>query len=174
MTHLQMLTRYKSWANALLFSAASELPKHELTATRPIVFGNILRTFNHVYAMDQVWQAHLQGRRHGRTTRNPEACPSLNELRIAQKNMDGWYIDYADSLSDADCSQIVEFSFISDGAGSMSREAIVLHVVNHSTYHRGHIADMMYDCSVVPPTTDLPVFLKSACPLSCRESNLPN
>jgi len=42
----------------------------------------------------------------------------------------------------------------------MTREAILLHVVNHATYHRGHIADMMYDSSVEPPTTDLPVFLR--------------
>jgi uncharacterized damage-inducible protein DinB len=37
-----------------------------------------------------------------------------------------------------------------------------LHVVNHTTYHRGHIAAMMYQMPARPPTTDLPVFLRNA------------
>ncbi len=92
-------------------------------------------------------------------TRKPELCPTLDELRMAQRDMDAWYIDYADSLSDTGRNQVVEFSFIGGGPGSMTREEILLHVVNHATYHRGHIADMMYNCSAEPPTTDLPVFL---------------
>ncbi len=161
MNHLQMLTRYKAWANSLLFSALSELPGHELTDARSIVFGSILRTLNHVYAMDQVWKAHLQSMSHGLTTRNPKVCPALDELRIVQQGIDNWYIGYADSLPETDHDEIVEFTFIGGGTGSMSREAILLHVVNHTTYHRGHIADMMCECSREPPTTDLPVFLKS-------------
>ena len=161
MNHLQTLTRYKAWANSLLFAAVSELPEHELTAARPIVFGSILRTLNHVHAMDQLWKAHLQGVSHRLTTRNPETCPPLDELRITQQAIDDWYIDYADSLQEGEHDETVEFVFIGGGAGSMSREAILLHVVNHATYHRGHVADMMYECSVDPPTTDLPVFLNS-------------
>lgn len=34
----------------------------------------------------------------------------------------------------------------------------VLRTLNHATYHRGHIADMMYQPGITPPTTDLPVF----------------
>ena len=160
MNHLQTLTRYKAWANSLLFSALSELPEHELTAGRPIVFGSILRTLNHVYAMDQVWQAHLQGVAHDLTTRNPEDWPPLDKLRVFQQAIDKWYIDYADSLREAEHDERVAFTFIGGTDGSMSREAILLHVVNHATYHRGHVADMMYECSMNPPTTDLPVFLK--------------
>ena len=44
----------------------------------------------------------------------------------------------------------------------MRRSDILLHVVNHATYHRGHIAMMMYGMSTSPPTTDLPVFLREA------------
>ena len=33
-------------------------------------------------------------------------------------------------------------------------------VVNHASYHRGHIEGVLYQMSVEPPTTDLPVFLR--------------
>jgi uncharacterized damage-inducible protein DinB len=159
MDYLQTLMRYKAWANELVFDAAAKLPQAELTAPRKIVFGSMLRTLNHVYAMDEVWRAHLEGRPHGYTTRNPEACPPLAELRDAQKAIDGWFVQYADSLSRED--EIVDFQFIGGGPGAMTRRDILLHVANHGTYHRGNVAAMMYQAGTAPPTTDLPVFLRS-------------
>jgi uncharacterized damage-inducible protein DinB len=44
----------------------------------------------------------------------------------------------------------------------MARGAILLHVVNHATYHRGWIADMFLQVPAKNPTTDLPVFLREA------------
>ena len=158
MNYLRTLMRYKAWANELVFAAAAKLPEAELTAPRKIVFGSLLRTLNHVYAMDEVWRAHLEGRPHGYTTRNPEDCPALAALREAQKAMDAWFVRYADSLSQED--EIVDFQFIGGGAASMTRRDILLHVANHGTYHRGNVASMMYQSGVAPPTTDLPVFLR--------------
>lgn len=158
--------RYKAWANELVFAAAAKLPEAELTAPRKIVFGNLLRTLNHVHAMDEVWRAHLEGRPHGYSTRNPETCPSLAELREAQKAMDAWWVDYADSLEEAKQEEVVSFRFIGGGPGSMTRQDILLHVANHGTYHRGHVASMMYEAGIAPPTTDLPVFLKRPSPAS--------
>ena len=160
MDTLRTLMRYKAWANELVFAAAAKLPEAELTAPRKIVFGNLLRTLNHVHAMDEVWRAHLEGRPHGYSTRNPEACPPLAELGEAQKAMDAWWVGYADALPEAKQDEIVSFRFIGGGPGSMTRRDILLHVANHGTYHRGNVASMMYQAGVAPPTTDLPVFLK--------------
>jgi uncharacterized damage-inducible protein DinB len=160
MGYLQTLMRYKAWANELVFAAVEKLPEAELTAPRKIVFGNMLRTLNHVHAMDEVWRAHLEGRPHGYTTRNPEACPSLAELREAQKAMDAWWVDYADALPASGEDEVVNFRFIGGGPGAMTRRDILLHVANHGTYHRGNVASMMYQAGTAPPTTDLPVFLK--------------
>ena len=160
MDTLRTLMRYKAWANDLVFAAAAKLPEAELTAPRKIVFGNLVRTLNHVHAMDEVWRAHLEGRPHGYATRNPEACPSLAELREAQQAMDAWWVGYADSLPEAKQDEVVSFRFIGGGPGSMTRRDILLHVANHGTYHRGNVASMMYQAGVAPPATDLPVFLK--------------
>src|SRR5688572_32440317 len=119
--YLSTLMRYKAWANELTFAAAAKLPEAELVAPRKIIFGNMLRTLNHVYAMDEVWRAHLEGRPHGYSTRNPEACPSLVDLREVQHAMDGWFVGYADSLTKARNEEVVSFRFIGGGPGSMTR-----------------------------------------------------
>jgi uncharacterized damage-inducible protein DinB len=139
---IQMLSRYAAWANDRLYEVLANLPGQELTKSRPIVFGSILRTLHHVYAMDLVWRSHLQGTSQGFTTRNPEECPPFTELRAAQKEIDRWYIQYTTNMQESDCGEIV------------------LHVVNHTTYHRGHIGTMIYAVPAEPATTDLPVFLR--------------
>ena len=161
MNCVQRMTRYKAWADVVFLAAVSQLPPDELIAPRPIYFGSLIRTLHHAYAMDYVWQSHLHGRPHELVSRNPEHCPGHGELVTAQRQMDGWYVEYADLLCDESLGECVEFEFIGGGAGAMTREDMILHVVNHTTYHRGHVADMLYHLNIFPPTTDYPVFLRS-------------
>jgi uncharacterized damage-inducible protein DinB len=81
-------------------------------------------------------------------------------LRGAQREIDAWYIDYATAMTPAACDDVVHFTFIGGGDGAMRREDILLHVVNHTTYHRGHITAMLNQMGVQPQATDLPVFLR--------------
>ncbi len=162
MNSVQTLTRYKAWADDVFLSVIATLPESELVAPRPIYFGSLIRTLNHSYSMDFVWQCHLLGKPHGLTTRNPVDHPAIQDLVASQRRMDTWYVDYADSLSHEQLDELVEFEFIGGGNGAMSRGDILLHVVNHTTYHRGHVADMLYHLNVFPPTTDLPVFLRAS------------
>ena len=159
MTAVQTLTRYKAWADELFLDSVAQLAEADLVAPRPILFGNLIRTLHHSYAMDRVWQAHLLGEAHGYTSRNPPDHPPLAVLRQNQLAIDAWYVDYAAALDADALAEIVHFSFIGGGEGAMSRQDILLHVVNHTTYHRGHVADMLYHHALIPPTTDLPVFL---------------
>ena len=59
MNVVEVLTRYKAWADDVFLSAVASAPPAELTAPRPIVFGSLIRTLHHSYAMDHVWHCHL-------------------------------------------------------------------------------------------------------------------
>jgi hypothetical protein len=52
---------------------------------------------SHNYIVDQIFQAHLQGRPHGFTARTTVEPPPLGDLWTAQRTIDDWY----ESLSDA-------------------------------------------------------------------------
>lgn len=155
-----MLSRYTAWADDRLFEALSALPAGEAAKPRSTGFGNMIHTLNHSCVVDLIWQAHLEGRPHGFTARNTETSPPLAELRDAQRKLDEWYIDYADRLSELAHDEVIHFCFVDGGAGAMTRGDILLHVVNHKTYHRGQVADMLYQVPVRPPAMDLPVFLR--------------
>ena len=157
----RMLTRYNNWANKLIFDAVAALPEGEATKERPSLFKNMVHTLNHSYVIDLIWQAHLEGREHGFSARNTPGHPPLDELRGKQQALDDWYIAWSDSLSEAALAQKVHFTLIGGNRGVMTRGEILLHIVNHTTYHRGFVADLFYQVpGARPPTTDLPVFLR--------------
>jgi uncharacterized damage-inducible protein DinB len=142
----------------------AKLPAPELTRARPGPFRNILHTLNHVYVIDQIFQAHLEGRAHGFSARNTEATPALDVLWSAQRAIDEWYVALSDSLHDSGLDELIHFTFVGGGEGAMTRGEMVLHVVNHTTYHRGFVANHFYQIPSRPPTTDLPVYLRDARP----------
>ena len=157
-----MLTRYNAWANRLIFEAVAALPSGEATKKRETLFGSMAHTLNHNYVIDLIWQAHLEGRDHGFSARNTAAPPPLEELWRAQQGMDRWYMDWSDRQTAASLAEEVRFVLIGGNPGAMTRGEILLHVVNHTTYHRGFVADLFYQVPARPPTTDLPVFLREA------------
>lgn len=162
--HARLLARYKAWATELIFGAVAALPAGEAAKPRQSVFRSMLHTLNHIYVIDRVFQAHLEGRAHGYAARNTETHPPLPELRQAQQAIDRWFIDWSDAQSPATLQQRIDFDFIGGGHGSMTKAEMLLHVVNHTTYHRGFVADFFYQVPARPPATDLTVFLRDSRP----------
>ncbi len=157
----KMLVRYNAWANRLIFDAVAALPQGEATKERPSLFRNMVHTLNHNYVIDLIWQAHLEGREHGFSARNTPDHPPLAELWEKQQVVDRWYIDFFDKASAEDLERAIEFTLIGGNQGTMTRGEMLLHIVNHTTYHRGFVADLFYQVpGARPPTTDLPVFLR--------------
>lgn len=156
----RMLTRYNAWADRMIFDAVAALPEGEAGKDRKSLFKNIIHTLNHNCVIDLIWQAHLEGREHGYTARNTPDHPPLDQLRRQQQAVDDWYVAWSDALSDAALDEKVNFTLIGGNQGVMTRGEILLHVVNHTTYHRGFVADLFYQVPARPPTTDLPVFLR--------------
>lgn len=157
-----MLARYSAWANERLFALLSTLSDEVVTAKHASSFASIVNTLNHAHVVDLIWQAHLEGREHGFTSRVTERVPPMASLRPMQALIDQWYVDYADGLTDAAHDEAVRFKFVDGGAGAMGRGDMLLHVVNHKTYHRGYVADLLYHSGTRPPVMDLPVFLRDA------------
>ena len=160
---LRLMTRYSAWANQLVFEAAMKLPAQELTRPRPGPFRNIVHTLNHICVIGQIFQAHLEGREHGFSARNT-APPPLDVLWSAQRAIDQWYIALSDTVNASALEQVIHFRFVGGGDGAMTRGEMLLHVVNHTTYHRGFVADHFNQIPSRLPAADLPVFLRDARP----------
>lgn len=157
---IDMLTRYTCWANQRLYQALEAVPESDQKAPCPGRPQGMAGVLGHAYVVDLIWKGHLLGQDHGFTSRTAPQYIPCAELAGLQAREDAWYMDYARSLTGQDLQQAIEFRFVDGGAGCLTRGDMLLHVVNHKTYHRGYVADMLYGLGLKPPTMDLPVFLR--------------
>ena len=57
----------------------------------------------------------------------------------------------------------------------MTREEIVLHLVNHSTYHRGYVGDMLKQVPYYRPANDLTMLVRDQWrPADCPTGRPPD
>ncbi len=156
-----MMARYKQWSDKVMFDAVAALPEGEAVKPRASLFRNMTHTLNHIYVIDRIWQAHLEGRDHGYEARNTKDHPPLTELWRLQQEVDDWYVAWADAQSDASLAETVEYTLIGGNRGAMTRGEILLHVLMHDNYHRGYVAEMFYEVpGCRPPSMDLPVYMR--------------
>lgn len=166
MQNERMLTRYSTWANETIYAVCAQLPETEHTRARDTVFGTLLRTLGHGYAVGEIFRAHLERRAHGFTARVMPETTHFEALRAMQRELDAWYVDYTDALSEAEAAEPLHFEYIGGGEGVMTRAQMVLHVVNHASFHRGFIVDMLRrkenreSGGIAVPATDLTVFIR--------------
>ena len=163
---VRKMTHYMAWANGVMLDSVARLPAEEITRERPTLFGNLAHTFNHILVVADIFRSHLEGRPHGYTARNTDTAPPFEELRAKLEAMDRHYVALAARLSQEELDEVVRFTFVGGGKGAMTRLEILLHLVNHATYHRGFISDMLYQLPVPAPreSNDLSVFLRDAWP----------
>lgn len=159
---LRKMLAYKSWANQLTFGAVEALPPGEDQLPRATRWESITYTLSHVLVVDDIFRCHLEGRPHAYTFRNIEARLPTAAIRERQREMDNWYRNFAWGLDDSMLAEVVSFEFVGGGEGAMTRAEILIHIVNHGTYHRGLVSDMMCQIPAEMPTNDLPVFLRDA------------
>jgi uncharacterized damage-inducible protein DinB len=157
---INKMLRYKAWADEVTFQTLLNLPDSSVTKERKTNFGTISHTLNHVFVVDDIFRHHLTGETHSYSARNTKETPQLADLFEKQKAMNKWYIARASRLDAEQLTKKIHFRFIGGGDGQMSQEEIFLHVVNHATYHRGFVSDMMYQIPARPPANDFPVFLR--------------
>jgi len=143
---VRLMAGYKHWANNALFST--------LNSSTHIEESNDLRaiisTLNHIYVVDRIFQSHLQDVSHNYNSVNTTDQPNLLELSEQTKIVDQWYVDYADSVTEAELSKRIDFKYTNGEDGSMLRSEMIFHVVNHGTYHRGQVGVLMLQNSIAP------------------------
>nr|WP_294971692.1 DinB family protein [uncultured Pseudomonas sp.] len=160
----RLLAHYKRWADQALFASLATLAPEELDRQRAGPMKSMIATLNHIHVVDRIWQAHLQHREHGFTSRQALPYPELADLWRAQQEVNDWFVDWSAGQTEATLETPIDFAFVSGDRGTLSAGAMLLHVVNHGTYHRGWLVQMYFEIPAMPPMTDLSVYLTEANP----------
>lgn len=144
---LTSLLQYKAWANQELFAELQRLDP----LTQQSELHAALRILNHIYVVERIFVANLQGINHSYSTTNTPETPTLEALQQAVQETDHWYLDYAARLNAEQLAERLRFNFVDGDAGCMSREEMLVHIVTHGGYHRGAVGRIMAQLQLAPP-----------------------
>ncbi|MEM7226441.1 MAG: DinB family protein [Pseudomonadota bacterium] len=161
---VRMMTRYMAWADDVVLADATALSPEALVETRDTLFGSISGTFDHILLVGEIFRAHLENRDHPHASRHRPVTRPFDLVAGELRAMNRHYVAFADAQSDAQLDQVVNFTYVGGGDGAMTRAEILLHLVNHSTYHRGFISVLLYPHGFDRRANDLTVFLRDAWP----------
>ena len=144
--HFVEMYQYHAWANKTMLGRIKELPSSALSQEVNSSFPTIAHALSHIYAVDKSWYMVLTG------IDMPEAyqaCIPLNSTPFASVDE---YVRLFEELnrdfnewfrSQGDLEQTIRLNNPFAGVRETRLSEILLHVVNHGTYHRGNISTML-------------------------------
>jgi uncharacterized damage-inducible protein DinB len=158
------LFKYKAWANDEILTRMKLLDEKAHPDERHAA----IRILNHTYVVDRIFAGNLQRLEHGYAATNTADTPTLEQLELAVKESDQWYLQYVSTLQPSALGENIDFTFTDGAPGLMSREEMLAHVVLHGGYHRGAIGRILAQLSIAPPRDVFTGFLHVAEPSTRR------
>ncbi|RYY22012.1 MAG: DUF1572 domain-containing protein [Chitinophagaceae bacterium] len=149
------LLRYNQWANERLNTWLATNDRKVLYTNTGSSFGTIDRTIQHILSAQIYWHVILtEGRinQFDQPIRENAVEQVMADLNNSSKRL-------ADELSALSEDQLLEVVRASDS--TQSRYEYILHLVNHSSYHRGQIITMCRALNINDqiPVTDYDAYL---------------
>ncbi len=155
------LYQFNRWANRRFFDAAAALAPARYEAEVVSSFPSIRDTMAHLVAVEWLWLERWQGRA---PTAAPEWAgrPALADLRARLDEVENAIDRFLAGLADADLARVLTYRRFNGEVQSNVLSDLLLHVVNHGTYHRGQLATLLRQAGATPPATDFSLFAASA------------
>jgi len=166
-TGFTRLARYNRWMNKNLFTAVENLTEEEFNRDVGAFFRSILVTLNHILVWDTTWLQRFARHNisysslapvlmHDTPTANDEKLHSdLKPLMQAREAMDELIIEFIIETKEADYASTFTFQRVSGEVFHKNFGAMIQHLFNHQTHHRGQVTTMLFQMGVDPGVTDL-------------------
>ncbi len=151
---------YKQWADCRTLDAVKTID-----ATRhpsPLAFA--CQQLNHMVIVEELFKARLLGEPAPHASTNTEQVPGLPELELRITTLHAWFTGYLPGLEATQLQETLTFQFADGKHGSMTRQEILFHIVNHGTYHRGAIGHALDLAGAPRPADTYTVYVHAAEP----------
>jgi len=163
-SNVHRMTAYMAWADTVMLQNAEQLPVAELHAPKDTLFKTIAGTFDHTLVVGEIFQAHLENRTHPHKARYRDEMLPFAEVARRLREMNDYFVGRARLWTETELEETIDFEFVGGGKGAITRQDILLHLVNHSTYHRGFVSALLFPYKIPFAPNDLTVFLRDVWP----------
>lgn len=159
MVSVHQILRYQldfsSWAADRVLVAATLLTPQELSQDFKTADKSIIGTLAHCYRAERVWLNRLSGKK---VDFRVEGDDTLAALQTNWPPMRSAWADWGRDLSDEIAASELTYSDLKGNPWKQPVWTVVMHVVNHSSHHRGQVVGFMRSLGHTPPNVDLITF----------------
>lgn len=156
--YIRMMARYNQWQNASILGAAATLGDEDRKTDRGAFFGSIHGTLCHLLWGDEIWMHRFAGtpKPDGGIAGSPDLVADWDGFVTRRHAFDAVLLNW---------SATVEQRWLQGDhtwfSGAMGHDvtrpvaALVVHMFNHQTHHRGQVHAMLTAAGGRPGATDL-------------------
>lgn len=158
--YLTTLTGYNTWASRRIIEKINSLPPEIADTILNSSYETIRKTIYHIWDGQIVWLKRLQGLslREWPSSGYAADFPGYDQYFLhncEQFNM------YVQSMSEGHFTSVIRYDTMAGKPFQNTVWEIIMHCMNHSTYHRGQIITMLRNLQVTDlPQTDLILYLR--------------
>ncbi len=156
---LTELYAYNGWANERVRNSIRDLDSEVFKRNLGASFGSLQGTVAHLVSAQWNWLRRWQGPSASRPLPS-EAFASPEEANRRWVEVDRALAGFVDGLDAASLQQSIALTTAQGSRDSSRLWRAMLHVVNHSSYHRGQIAAMLRQVGATPQGTDLMLYYR--------------
>jgi uncharacterized damage-inducible protein DinB len=150
---LKSYTKYNIWANERICSVLEKLAPELLDKELNSSFGTIRKTVYHIWDAETLWNKRLAGKT--RITWPSDGFEgNFAEFQTEFLGGSGKLFMYVLNKDKNQLERELTYKNIEGKKYTHKISSIILHIVNHSTFHRGQIISMlrMLGVTEIPPT----------------------
>ncbi len=151
------LYEYNRWANGRTLEAAEKLDPEAFVRDLRNSFSSVRDTLAHILGAEWIWLCRWQGE----SPKKPLAAaefPTVSRLRERFSAVDHERGVFLAGLTEARLPQALTYKDLAGNPYRLPLVAVLQHVVNHGTYHRGQITTMLRQLGAAPVATDMSRF----------------
>lgn len=159
LTEIQRLYDYNRWANERVLESLQPLGQDLFTSNKQASHGSIRGVVAHIAAAEWIWLERWKGS-------SPPSLLSESEFETVEiasrrlRKIDGELIEFTNRLTQAEVDASREYRTTEGQRYSNLLSDMLVHVVNHSSYHRGQVSTLLRQAGAVPKSTDLILFIR--------------
>lgn len=148
---------YSLWASMKVLEAVEKLPVDVIEQDRGNSFGGILGTLTHIFLADRVWWKRFSGDPYF-TLAQPGDAYDLARLKAEWPPLMGEFVAWIRAQEGGKLEEQLSWRNIKGEDKTEKIYKILLHIVNHGTYHRGQVITMIKQAGGEVVSTDLVYF----------------
>ena len=159
LTEVQRLYDYNSWANERVLESLQPIGQEVFASNKQASHGSIRGIIAHIAGAEWIWLERWKGSSPAGLL--PESEFETVEIAAQRlRKIDHDLQQFTSGLTQADLDGSRGYKTTEGKAYSNVLSDMLLHLANHSSYHRGQITTLLRQSGALPQSTDFILFIR--------------